>query len=450
VFEENRHTIYALASGKGRAGVAVVRISGPSCKSLYSSLTKQKIPLPRKVVLRSLHNFNKQIKIDDALVLWFEGPNSFTGEDVLEFHVHGGPAVLKSLEAAVLMHPNLRVAEAGEFSRRAFENDKLDLTQIEGVNDLVWAETKAQQALALKQMDGKLGQLYEMWRAQLIGALAHLEADIDFPEEDLPEGFVEGVRAKIKALFNDIKNHLDDKGRGERIRRGYGVVIVGPPNIGKSSFLNFLADEDIAIVSEVAGTTRDIIEIRLDLGGYPVTFFDTAGLRETNDAIEQEGVKRARAKADQADLKIVLSDSQIWPELSPGVSDLIDDQSILVLNKVDKALNVSRETRAQLPCPWFFLSSTEGQGFPEFLAFLEKGIISSLELGEAPNLTQARHRQALEECQSSLLRFLKGSLDPALRAEDIRIASRALGKITGRVDVEDVLDLVFAEFCIGK
>ena len=450
MFEENQHTIYALASGKGRAGVAVVRLSGSACRVIFSKLSRQTLPSNRMSALRSLYDPETNLKIDEALVLWFEGPNSFTGEDVLEFQVHGGPAVLKSLDNALLSINGVRLAEPGEFSRRAFENNKLDLTAIEGLNDLIWAETEAQKALALRQMSGELGKLYEMWRAQLISCLAHLEADIAFPDEDLPDGFVEEVRPKIAALYNKIQAHLNDQGRGERIRRGLSVVIVGPPNIGKSSFFNYLAKEEIAIVSDLAGTTRDIIEIRMDIGGYPVTFFDTAGLRETNNPIEREGVKRARAKADNANIKIILSDSQLWPNLSSGVLELIDANSILALNKSDLLENHSHETAPHIECPYFFLSSTKGDGFEKLLVFLESKIISMLEIGDAPNLTRNRHRVALEDCQNALLRFLERPSDPALRVEDVRLAIRSIGKITGRVDVEDILDLVFSEFCIGK
>lgn len=436
-------TIFALSSAPGRAGVAVIRLSGPAAGSALSALTGRPLPPARQATLAALVDPRSDDLLDRALVLHFPGPASFTGEDVVELHVHGGRAVVDSVFDALVAMPGLRLAEPGEFTRRAFENGKLDLTEAEGIADLVDAETRAQQRQALRQMDGVLGRLYDGWRDRLSRALAHIEADLDFPDEDLPEGVAEQVRPELALLIAEIGRHLDDNRRGERLRSGVQIAILGPPNAGKSSLLNALARRDAAIVSERAGTTRDVIEVHLDLGGYPVIVADTAGLRRASDEIEDEGIRRARARAEQADVKILLFDALDWPELDPEVTGLADGDSLTVLNKLDLRPDLD------LPDGLIGVSVRTGEGMGHLLGRLEELVADRLGGGGAPSLTRLRHRQALEECREALLRA-EGAPLPELVAEDVRLALRALGRITGKVDVEDLLDIVFRDFCIGK
>jgi tRNA modification GTPase len=439
-------TIYALSSAPGRAGVAVVRLSGPQAGVALQALTGRALPparLARRAVLRGDDG-----PIDDGLVLWFPAPASFTGEDVAELHLHGSRAVLAALFATLGRLPGLRLAEPGEFSRRAFEHGKLDLTEAEGIADLINAETEAQRRQSLRQMQGELGRLYEGWRQALLRALAHLEADIDFPEEDLPQGVAAKVTPAVQALRAEIARHLADNRRGERLRDGVGVVILGAPNVGKSSLLNALARREAAIVSDLAGTTRDIIEVQLDLGGYPVVLADTAGLRESADRIESEGVRRALARAESADLKIVVLDATTWPDLPEATRALIDKDCLLLANKTDqRALpeGAAIDGRPVLP-----LSVSSGAGLDDLLRALEQAVAARFELTGNAALTRARHREALEYCAASLDRFLADPSDAELAAEDLRLAARALGRITGRIEVEDILDVVFRDFCIGK
>jgi tRNA modification GTPase len=431
-------TIYALASAKGRAGVAVMRLSGDDAGTALAALTGRDVPPPRTAALRSFADPATGVTIDRGLAIWFPAPASFTGEDVAELHLHGGPAVIAAMVAA-LDGLGLYPADPGEFSRRAFEHGKLDLTEAEGIADLVNAETEAQRIQALRQMEGALGAVYEGWRGGLIRALAFLEADLDFPDEDLPGGLAAQVLPDLDRLATEIREHLADDRRGEALRDGFQVVITGAPNVGKSSLLNALARRDVAIVSEIAGTTRDIIEVRLDLGGYPVTLVDTAGLRDTGDSIEQEGVRRARTRAEQADVRLRLFEAgEDMGESHPG--------DLIVINKVDVA------RPGALPGS-FLISVHTGEGIDALLAALEERVVAMMGLRDAPSLTRARHRHALDAAAGHLDRARAGARDdrePELVAEDVRLAARALGRITGRVDVEDILDVVFGEFCIGK
>ena len=386
-------------------------------------------------------------------MLWFPAPASFTGEDVAEFHVHGGPAVVARLLDALGEVPDLRPAAAGEFTRRAFDNGKLDLTQVEGLADLINAETESQRRQALRQMEGALGRLYEDWRERLIGALAHIEAEIDFPDENLPTGISEVATHNILCLYSELLLHLDDRRRGERLRDGLHIAIVGPPNVGKSSLLNLLAQRDAAIVSTTAGTTRDVIEVHLDIAGYPVIVADTAGLREDAEAIEGEGVRRARARAAAADLTLALFDAACWPRLDDATLRLVDANCIAVVNKIDLRPLDPGATIAGRPA--LAVSVTAGTGIAALLAAVEDAVKQRLGgVAAAPALTRARHREALASCAGALERLLDRARSAApaaeLIAEDARLAARALGRITGRVDVEDVLDVVFADFCIGK
>ncbi|MDR6769413.1 tRNA uridine-5-carboxymethylaminomethyl(34) synthesis GTPase MnmE [Azospirillum sp. BE72] len=439
-------TIFALATAPGRSGVAVVRISGPEAGSALAALTGRPLPAPRRAVLTKLRDPRTGDMLDDALVLRFTGPASFTGEDVVELHLHGGRAVVAGVIEALATLPGLRLAEPGEFTRRAFENGKLDLTEAEAVADLIDAETNAQRRQALRQMEGALGRLYDAWRERLTRALAHIEADIDFAEDDLPGGVTDAVRPVVAGLADEIAAHLDDGGRGERLREGLHIAIVGAPNAGKSSLLNALARRDAAIVSARAGTTRDIIEVHLDLGGYPVVLADTAGLREAAaDEVEEEGIRRARDRAARADVKVAVFDATTLPDLDPATLDLIDRDTVVVFNKTDLATAI--DLRPDLSP--ILVSAQTGAGLRALEEKLTEFSADRLAIGSAPSLTRARHRAALTECREALLRALDAPL-PELAAEDVRLASRALGRITGRVDVEDLLDVIFRDFCIGK
>mgnify|MGYP000669315652 CR=1 FL=1 len=444
-------TIYALASGQGRAGVAVVRLSGPMSGDIYLSLTKQTdLPPARKAVLHYIrHPKDENQIIDQSLFLWFPAPNSFTGEDVLEIHLHGGLAIQQALFDALDTFDGVRLAERGEFSRRAFEYGKMDLTEAEGLNDLIMAETEAQRLQAFRQMQGGLSQIYENWRHQLIDILAYLEADIDFPDEDLPDGISATQREPVQKLYDQISQHLDEGHRGERIRSGYSIVLLGAPNVGKSSLLNALAKEDVAIVSDIAGTTRDSIEVRLDLAGYPVSIIDTAGLREAGDVIEEEGIRRAREKAEKADLRLVLIAADHDEGQLKEAIDLVRDGDFLCINKSD--LGDVTSPLIALVKDVVSLSVVAGDGLQDLLQKIEKKVVYDLSMGDGPSLTRRRHRYAIEATRDALDRFLNNThSDLILEAEDIRLAARFLGEITGRVDVEEILGKVFSDFCIGK
>ena len=445
-------TVFALATPAGRSGVAVIRVSGPESGRILRILTGTPLPPARVAARRKLWwpaaggGEAAPTMIDDGLVLWFPGPRSFTGEDVVEFHLHGGPAVVAAV-AGALAGLGLGLAEPGAFTRRAFDNGKLDLTEVEGLADLIAADTEAQRRQALRQMEGELGALYESWRGILLHGLARMEAAIDFPDEDLPAGLIAGVDEMLRSMAATISRHLADAHRGERLRDGLSVVILGAPNVGKSSLLNRLARREAAIVSAQAGTTRDVIEVRLDLGGYPVLIADTAGLRATPDEIEAEGVRRALQRARHADLKLLLFDAGAAAPLDAETAGLIDDSAILVLNKADlagAALPPEIAGRRLLP-----VSAQTGAGLEPLLAEIARRAAGLLAAGDAPVLTRLRHRQALEGCLEALQRGAQAPL-AELKSEDLRLAVQALGRITGRVDVDDVLDLVFREFCIGK
>jgi len=429
-------TIFALASAPGRAGVAVVRLSGPDAGRVAAALAGP-LPPPRQAVLRRLaHN---GAEIDHALLLWFAAPHSFTGEDVAEFHIHGGRAVREALFSALLAL-GARPAEPGEFSRRAVENGKLDLTQAEAIADLVDAETPAQLRQALRQHDGVLADLYEGWRAALIVALGRAEAAIDFSDDGVGEAEFAAARATAQEISQQIQVHMDDSGRGESLREGLRLTILGPPNAGKSSLINALARRDVAIVSDTPGTTRDVVEARLDLGGYLLQVADTAGVRETRDAIEAEGVRRALSHAAGGMTLLLLDGSLENPRA--GLPADLPQPDLVVWNKSD--LGFAREGIS--------ISLKTGDGLFMLQQLLQQRVQQKLEnRGDSPLLTRPRHRHALAEALAHLLHGLdapRGS--PELLAEDLRLAMRAIGRITGRVDVEELLDFVFRDFCIGK
>lgn len=404
-------------------------------------------PAPRVAVLRRFRKPRSGESIDRGLALWFPAPESATGEDVAEFHIHGGPAVVAALADALATLPGLRPAEPGEFTRRAFVAGRLDLTEAEGIADLIAAETEAQRRQALRQMEGGLHTLYEGWRGSLLEAMAHVEATLDFSDQDLPDDAAAVVDPRLAALETEIAAHLDDDRRGERLRAGFSVAILGAPNAGKSSLLNRLAGRDAAIVSARAGTTRDVIEAHLNIAGWPVTIADTAGLRESTDEVEGEGVRRALAQAESADLVLVVLDGACWPAVDRRSLALASDASLLVLNKIDLlpgAPPATVEGRAALP-----VSCRTGAGIDTLVASLAAAIERRYPIAAEPALTRARHRQALADCRAALARGRAQPADERL-AEELRLAATALGRITGRVDVEDMLDIVFRDFCIGK
>lgn len=443
-------TIYALGTPtptRAHPGaLAVIRLSGPRAGDALEALTRRPLPSPRRMTLRTLLDPSTGEAFDKGLVVWFVAPHTETGEPMVELHLHGGRAVVGAALDALGGLDFCRLAEPGEFTRRAFEHGKLDLTEAEGIADLVAAETAAQRRQALQQMEGALHRVYEDWRAKGLRALAHLEAAIDFPDEDLPEGLADEVRVAIAGLQAEIAAHLKDR-RGERLRDGLSIAIIGPPNAGKSSLLNLLARREAAIVSETAGTTRDVIEVHLDLGGWPVVLADTAGLRESADAIEQEGVRRARARAAAADLRMLVLDAsgdwQAERQALIGATDRWDPaRDIVVVNKIDLAAVEEDGIVA--------LSTTTGAGLPGLLARLEQSAEISMQEGAgAPPLTRARHREALTDCQAALTRALDAP-EVALAAEDLRLALRAIGRITGAVRLDELLDVIFRDFCIGK
>ena len=437
-------TIFALATAPGRAGVAVLRVSGPQAGAIAETLAGR-LPKPRSAVLRKFSDSSNTV-IDQGLLIWFPAPNSFTGEPVVEFHLHGGRAVVERMLAVLSLFPGARAALAGEFTRRAFENGKLDLTAVEGLADLVAAETEAQRRQALRQMEGRLGAVYDGWRAKLLQALAHLEAEIDFSDEDLPEGLSESVFISLTELLREIKAHLADGQRGEILRRGFRIAILGAPNVGKSSLFNMLAQREAAIVTPQAGTTRDVIEVNLDLGGYLVSVSDTAGLRGADDAIEAEGIRRAKITAQTADLKLLVFDAGAWPELDAQTLEWCDPAALCILNKIDllpKNLDISDS--------YTLMSVKTGEGADKLLQRLQEAVAERLGASETPGLTRERHRRELGLCVENLDRALNQKQKPGeLIAEDVRLAMRALGRITGRADVEDMLDVLFGEFCIGK
>lgn len=437
-------TIFALSSGRPPSAIALVRISGSQAGQIVTALAGR-MPLPRTAT-RALLKDVGQRPIDDAVLLWFPAPASATGEDVAEFHVHGGRAVLAALFAALSGFENVRAAEPGEFTRRAFENGKLDLTEAEGLDDLIHADTDRQRRQALRQLKGLLGDRARDWRARIIEASALIEAGIDFSDEgDVPAELIAPALAKVKTLLAEIQEALAGQGRSERLRDGLVVAIAGPPNVGKSTLMNALARREVAIVSPHAGTTRDVIEVQLDLDGYPVTIIDTAGIRETDDPVEQEGVRRARARAADADLVLWLADTLPAVVQHGGPAPVWT-----VRNKID--LETPGRPLADAPGQGTFqISASRGDGLPELIAALVGFAESYFGGGEAGLIGRTRQRQLLQETAVGLERCIETVGEgEELAAEELRRAAHSLGRLLGRVDVEDILDVIFREFCVGK
>ena len=459
----DRSTIFALSSGRPPAAIAVVRISGPQARRALDRLTGR-VPQPRQATLVRLREPASREVIDEALALWFPAPASETGEDVAELQLHGGHAVVAGVLRALSAVEDCRVAEPGEFTRRAFENGKLDLTAVEGLGDLIAAETAAQRRQAFRQLKGLIGDRAETWRQRLIDALALVEARIDFSDEaDVPEDLITPAAKIAHGLRDEISAALADGGRGERLRDGLVVAIAGPPNAGKSTLFNRLARREAAIVSPFAGTTRDVIEVHLELDGYPVTILDTAGIRDSAEPVEQEGVRRARSRAAQADLVLWVIDVSADDRASVESARLKSDaQQWLIENKID-LLEEGARRRLTAPCQdhqrdefrfVFSVSSERGEGLDALFGALATFARESFAAGEAAVVTRARHRDALEATAAALDRAVAESAATSPReeliAEELRHATWALGRLTGRVDVEDVLDKIFRDFCIGK
>jgi tRNA modification GTPase len=456
----NSQTIYALSSGRPPAAIAVVRISGPRARFALETMMGR-VPEPRKATLARLRDPITAETIDEALALWFPGPKSETGEDMAELQLHGGRAVIAAVLAGLGKLEGLRMAEPGEFTRRAFENGRLDLTAVEGLADLISAETEAQRRQAFRQLKGFLGERAESWRARLIEALALVEAGIDFSDEaDVPEDLIGPALTIARGLRAEITEVLAGAARGERLREGLVVAIAGPPNAGKSTLFNRIARREAAIVSPIPGTTRDVIEVHLDLDGYPVTVLDTAGIRDSDDPVEQEGVRRARARVGDADLVLWVVEARSGPERGNTHRISVDMEGgpevWLVRNKIDLPGVISpemiiNEQKLQFII-MFSLSAVTGEGLNHLMNHISRHVGEFFAGGEGALITRERHRKALEETIGALERAVKegpkGRED--IVAEELRLASRALGRLTGRVDVEDILDVIFRDFCIGK
>lgn len=436
-------TIFALSSGGLPSGVAIIRLSGPHCVSALETLCGR-VPAPRRASLLSIRNRNDE-KLDDGIVLFFPGPNSFTGEDCAELQIHGGRATVKAVLATLGSLQGSRAAEAGEFSRRAFLNGRMDLTEVEGLADLIAAETEMQRRLAAEQAAGGLSQLYDSWAKRLTHARAMIEAELDFAdEEDVPGSVATTIWADMRELEQEIVNHLARARTGEIVRDGLKVVIAGPPNAGKSSLLNYLAQRDVAIVTDVPGTTRDVLHVDLDLSGYAVRLHDTAGLRETDDVVEQEGIRRTRLSMAQAHLLLLLSDA---PETDwEALREDYDGPVLRVRTKSDISNKAWPDGAVDV-----MISAKSGDGIAELLDLIG-GHLPDLESGAALALpTRQRHAENLEISRDHIAQALSSAafgLD--IQAEHLRLAGQALGRVTGRVDVENLLDVIFSEFCIGK
>jgi tRNA modification GTPase len=449
-----RDTIFALSSGRPPAAIAVVRMSGPRAGDALKALAG-KLPEPRRAGLARVRDPDGGEVIDEALALWFPGPNSETGEDTVELQLHGGRAVIAAVLGALGRIEGLRPAEAGEFTRRAFENGRLDLTAVEGLADLIGAETEAQRRQAYAQLKGLLGDRAETWRARLIEALALVEARIDFSDEaDVPEDLIGPALTIARGLRDEIAEALAGATRGERLRDGLVVAIAGPPNAGKSTLLNRIARREVAIVSPVAGTTRDVIEVHLDLDGYPVTLLDTAGIRDSDDPVEQEGVRRARQRASEADLILWVYDAK--DDAGHGGATPVSGSvtTWMVRNKIDllPSLQRNEHTNRNMNISFeFSLSASTGLDLADFLTHLTTYAISYFG-SESALLSRERHRKALDSAKNALARALAetGTGREELVAEELRSAAQTLGRLTGRVDVEDILDVIFRDFCIGK
>ena len=441
-------TIYALSTGPGISGLAVIRVSGPDTKSVIKYLTKRSLPDEKKATVRKFIKQNDDL-IDEGILIWFKGPRSYTGEDMAEFQVHGSKAVIETMQKSISEIPNCRLAEPGEFTKIAFQNGKINLLKAEGISDLISSETEIQRQQAIKIMEGKSSKIFESIRHLLIKALSKIEAKIDFPDEDLPSEILQGIKSDTTKAINDLEKILDDQKVGERIREGFKISIIGPTNVGKSSLLNHLADRDVAIVSEIAGTTRDVIETHLNLDGYPVILSDTAGIRDSKDEIERKGIKLSLKSANEADLNIVVLEPKSV-DFKGFLSAFNVNKTIIVINKLDDVEEkINDQIRKLNP---IFISVKENKNIDLLINEIKKRLENKFISTNDILITRSRHRENIEKCINHLKIFQNKNSeeDFDIAAEDLRLAVRHLGLIVGKVDVEEILGSIFNDFCIGK
>jgi len=442
-------TIYALSSGSGISGISVIRVSGPETKNVIEKLSEGRFPKPRVATLKKINKLNSKELIDEGIIIWFPGPNSYTGEDMAEFHLHGSRAVIMAIQASIEQIKGCRIAEPGEFTKLALQNNKINLLRAEGIGDLIKSETEIQRKQAIKIMSGANISKFDVWREKLVKILSNIEAKIDFPEEDLPLEILKNLKIDAKKIEEEIKKTLNDNKVGEIIREGFKIAIVGPSNAGKSSLLNYLSRREVAIVSEMAGTTRDVIETHLNIDGYPVIVSDTAGIRDSKDEIEKKGIKLALKKSDDADLNIVLIEPKSG-YFAGFLKDLISDKSIFVINKSDLGIdNIVNEFKKYNP---IYISLKREKNIEQLISAVKSKLKYKFKTSEEIIITRERHRQHLEKCINHLENFIKkkdiDDFDKA--AEDLRLATRHLGMIVGKVDVEEILGSIFHDYCIGK
>ena len=442
-------TIYALSSGPGLSGIAVIRLSGPNSKKAIEKLTKEKAPKPRHASVKKIYKLNNDELIDEGIILWFPGPNSYTGEDMAEFHIHGSQASINALQSELSKFDGCRLAEAGEFTKIAFQNGKINLLKAESIADLISAETEIQRQQAIKLMTGKSSDKFNELRKRVLKILSNVEAKIDFPEDDLPDDIIKNIKNEVEKIKIEINKILDDQKVGEIIREGFKIAIIGPTNAGKSSLLNYLSKRDVAIVSEIAGTTRDVIEAHLNLDGYPVVLSDTAGIRNSKDEIENKGIKLALKRADDADLKLIILEPKSV-DFKGFLKDLVDRDSIIVLNKIDQGTdNIVNVIQKFNP---IHISIKKNLNLDKLIDKIKDNLKNKLINLENTLITRSRHRENLEQCLFHLNNFekQKSKNDFDKGAEDLRLATRHLGMIVGKVDVEEILGSIFNDFCIGK
>jgi tRNA modification GTPase len=442
-------TIYALSTGPGISGVAVIRISGRETANVIKLLTSKKLPKPRVATLRKINKIDTSELIDEGIILWFPGPESYTGEDMAEIQVHGSKAVVDALHSSISKIENCRLAEPGEFTKLAFQNGKINLLKAESIADLISSETEIQRKQAIKIMEGKSADQFNFLREKLLKTLSYIEAKIDFPDEDLPTNILHEIKNSTNEVIEKIEKILNDQKIGERIREGFKIAILGPTNAGKSSLLNHLSNRDVAIVSEIEGTTRDVIETHLNLDGYPVIISDTAGIRESKNEIEKKGIKLSLNKAEEADLKLVVVDVKKL-DFTDVLNNLLDQNAILVINKSDlleKKIHSEIKKKNHV-----LISIKENKNIDQLILKIKNNLKDKFITSDDILITRDRHRQHLEQCLDHLKNFNKKKEDEDFdkAAEDLRLATRHLGMIVGKVDVEEILGSIFNDFCIGK
>ena len=442
-------TIYSLSSGPGTSGIAVIRVSGKETINIIKLLTGKKSPEPRIATLRKIYTINTNELIDEGIILWFPGPKSYTGEDMAEIQVHGSKAVIDAILSTISCVKNCRLAEPGEFTKLAFQNGKINLLKAESIADLISSETEIQRQQAIKIMNGKSADQFNFLREKLLKILSYVEAKIDFPDEDLPNNILDEIKNSSNEVIKKIEKILNDQKVGERIREGFKIAILGPTNAGKSSLINYLSNRDVAIVSEIAGTTRDVIETHLNIDGYPVIISDTAGIRDSKDEIEKKGIKLSLKRAEEADLKLVVVEAKNL-DFTEVLKGLLDDNAILVINKSDL---LERDIDLKIEkINHVVISIKNNKNIDELILKIKNNLKNKFITSDDILITRERHRQHLQQCLDYLNNFKqkKDIEDFDKAAEDLRLATRHLGMIVGKVDVEEILGSIFNDFCIGK